>query len=384
MCKPVVAHSVSCWLPLTMSWVYNQLKYAEGFDSIVLTRSIQNIDQFPWKFIYSERGIFEKISGKIMRRLNVKPYPLVFDSAINLHSPSILHSHFADQGWYDLPIVKKYMLKHIVTFYGYDVNMLPSQQPVWKDRYQEMFEKVDLFFCEGTHMANAIIELGCPVSKVMVQKLGVELENIPFVLRKIVADSDIKILIAGTFREKKGIPYALEAIGRLKVKYPSLRVTLIGDSSGLDKDEVEKLKILNLIKQHDLAPITRLLGFLTHDLLMEEAYGHHIFLSPSVTSIDGDTEGGAPVAIIEMAASGMLVVSTLHCDIPFVLGEKNRSILVAERNVEEIERVIVELIEGTVVVRDNMAHDNRQYIEFNHDIKSCTKSIGRIYSSILQ
>ena len=80
----------------------------------------------------------------------------------------------------------------------------------------------------------------------------------------------------------------------------------------------------------------------------------------------------------------MLVVSTLHCDIPFVLGEKNRSILVAERNVEEIERVIVELIEGTVVVRDNMAHDNRQYIEFNHDIKSCTKSIGRIYSSILQ
>ncbi len=43
---------------------------------------------------------------------------------------------------------------------------------------------------------------------------------------------------------------------------------------------------------------------------------HHLFLSPSVTAPDGDSEGGAPVSIIEAAATGMPVVSTTHCDIP--------------------------------------------------------------------
>ena len=67
---------------------------------------------------------------------------------------------------------------------------------------------------------------------------------------------------------------------------------------------------------------------------MDEAYKHHLFLSPSVTASDGDTEGGAPVSLIEMSASGMMVVSTTHCDIPEVILHKSTGLLAPERNVE--------------------------------------------------
>ncbi len=61
------------------------------------------------------------------------------------------------------------------------------------------------------------------------------------------------------------------------------------------------------------------MGYQPHSTLFAEAYRHHIFLSPSVTASTGDTEGGAPVSLIEMAATGMLIVSTTHCDIPEVI-----------------------------------------------------------------
>src|SRR5690606_39794503 len=61
------------------------------------------------------------------------------------------------------------------------------------------------------------------------------------------------------------------------------------------------------------------LGYQPWRALMDAAYRHHVFLSPSITASDGDTEGGAPVGLIEMAATGMPVISSRHADIPEVI-----------------------------------------------------------------
>lgn len=234
--KPVIAHSTFSWLPLTENWIYKQLKYINRYSSIIFTNTTCNLEHFPWEPIYcpdkNQYAIF-----RFFRKLKLKSYPFVFDAAIKKYKPVILHSHFGDRGWYDLPLAKKYGLKHVITFYGYDVNMLPTQQPVWKERYKELFNNADLFLCEGPHMARCLVNLGCPEEKVKVQRLGVEVDKIPFVQRKIGEDRLVKILIAGTFREKKGIPYALEAIGMLRDKYSNIRVTIIGDSTNQQREE---------------------------------------------------------------------------------------------------------------------------------------------------
>jgi colanic acid/amylovoran biosynthesis glycosyltransferase len=77
-----------------------------------------------------------------------------------------------------------------------------------------------------------------------------------------------------------------------------------------------------------------MLGYQPHASMIGEAYRHHLFLAPSVTSRDGGTEGGAPVSLIEMAATGMFVVSCRHCDIPEVILDGRTGFLAAERDVD--------------------------------------------------
>lgn len=380
--KPVVAHSFFKWLPLTMTWAYNQLKYMNGFSPVVLTEKTQNPNQFPWNPVYSSSSNrYSHFLFRVLRKLNCRSYPFIYDRAIKIHKPIILHSHFGDRGWLDLPIASKYRLKHIITFYGYDVNRLPQQWPLWKGRYKELFDKGDLFLCEGPYMAKCLLGLGCPEEKVVVQRLGVEVDKIPFMHRKIGDDGLIKILIAGIFREKKGIPYALEAIGILKDKFPNIRVTVIGDSTGQYREEEEKKKILEVIKKYKLEPIIRMLGFQPHGALIEEAYNHHIFLSPSVTASDGDTEGGAPVTIIEMAASGMPVVSTWHCDIPEVVIDKVTGFLAKERDVQELCELLIPLFTNEHLMSKVGMAGNR-YTENKFNIMNTVMEMENTYKSI--
>lgn len=88
-----------------------------------------------------------------------------------------------------------------------------------------------------------------------------------------------------------------------------------------------------------------MLDFQSQTALWKEAYRHHIFLSPSRTAADSDTEGGVPVGIIEMAASGMPVISTTHCDIPGVLAPARDTLLAAEGDVSRLVACLRRLID---------------------------------------
>jgi colanic acid/amylovoran biosynthesis glycosyltransferase len=380
--KEVVAHSVEKWLGVTMTWIYTQIKSVDSFSHIILCGKIINLDQFPWDQVHAYNSTMQELTIKGVRKFGLRIYPKSYEEAIEKHTPVLLHSHFGYRGWYDIPLSQKYNLKHVVTYYGSDVSMYPHQSNVWKGRYRELFQHADLFLCEGPHMAKSLVALGCPEEKVKVHRLGIDLEKIPFIPRNFSPGDEIRILIASSFREKKGIPYALKAIAKLKIKYSKLRVTIIGDSSGWKPTEIEKRKILAVIKEENLDSIVTLMGYQPYQVLLDEAYRHHIFLSPSVTASDGDTEGGAPVTLIEMAASGMPVVSTLHCDIPEVFDKNATNLLAKERSVDDL----VDRLEWLIYHSDNWAEllfANRQHIEKKFDSRFQAVQLTKIYRSLL-
>jgi colanic acid/amylovoran biosynthesis glycosyltransferase len=253
------------------------------------------------------------------------------------HGARILHSHWGDTAWGDLDDAGRFDLRHVVTFYGKDVNYLPQSHPVWKDRYREMFARVDLILCEGPHMAGRVAALGCPEERVAVHHLGVPLAHIPFMPRSWKGGT-LRALLAGSFREKKGFPDALRALGRLLKDGVDVEVTVIGDASADRRSHPEKERILEALRDCDLVRRTRLLGYQPHEVFFREASAHHIFISPSRTAPDGDTEGGAPVTLVEMAASGMPIVSTRHCDIPMVVLDGRTGWLADEGDVAGLHR----------------------------------------------
>ncbi len=330
-----VLHSLECWLPLTETWLYNQICYlpANIISHAACDRE-EHLEQFPFKNLHTRDkglGFLRKWEGWL-RRLRLRTY-----SGFKLHvarkvGTRILHSHFGNIAWQDIGIARRGGLKHVATFYGHDVNRLPRTDPSWHNRYAELFSSVDRILCEGPYMASSIMRLGCPKDKIQVHHLGVAVDKIDYHPRTRSAGEPLRILISGTFREKKGIPDALQAIGELN-RDLEVEITIIGGTTGEPRSLVEEERIRKIIADYDLSKQVRLLGFQPHAVLFAEAYKHHIFLSPSVMAEDGDTEGGAPVSIIEMSATGMPVVATTHCDIPNVILNGVSGLLAEEHDV---------------------------------------------------
>lgn len=328
------------WLPLTERWIYTQVRHLpEEIRPLVVCRSRRDPDAYsvPELFAYDEMPPLRR-AAVLVRALPALGTALRRKSALlhwvaRRHGARVVHSHFGYTGYASAAAVQRLGLKHIVTFYGIDMSALPRAEPRWIGRYRRLFRSVHAVLCEGPHMAREVVALGCPSDKVRVHHLGVELRGIPFVPRTLSPGEPLKVLVAAAFREKKGIPLALAVLAELRKRVP-VEITLVGDAGLHPKAQAEKARILAAIENLGLA--VRLTGFLPHAELLREAYRHHVFLSPSRTAADGDSEGGAPVALIEMAASGMPVVSTRHADIPEVIEDGVGGLLAAEGDVRQL------------------------------------------------
>lgn len=375
----MVLHSVPVWLPQTETWLYNQIRYlpAEVDNHIVCERA-ENLDQF---FLPNIRSLLDDTSRwryyweKGMRKVGIRRHPAFLVEQVRQRRPQVLHSHYGYVGWTNIGVAKQERLKHVVTFYGVDLSYWPTVDSRWHERYRALFNEVDRVLCEGPHMAQCLIDLGCLDEKIRVHHLGVSVDGIGFKHRVRAPAEPLRVLIAASFREKKGIPYALEALGRLQQEV-ALEITLIGDGS-----QAEKEKILAVIEQYDLSPKIRMLGYQPHAVLFEEAYRHHIFLSPSVTASSGDTEGGAPVSIIEMAATGMPVVSTRHCDIPGVIQHGRTGLLAEERDLEGLVRNLRWLIHHPEEWK-GMVEAARKHVETEFNASIQGERLGTIYREL--
>jgi len=389
--KTVIHYKAGPYLPITETWIYKQIKNLKRYCPIVYATSTENLDIYPTAKIRSlglkkglKKGLKDPYTlfNKSWNMLfNFYPY---FVFSLIKDKPSFIHAHFGPSGYNFLILKKIFRLSVIISFYGYDLSFLPVQYPKWLIRYKKLFQEGELFLVEGSYMKKCLLELGCPKEKIIVQHLGVDLDQIKFVPRKLDEDEEIKILISSSFREKKGIPYAVEAFGRVKQTYPNLKLklTIIGDSGGSREEEEEKEKIFNMIQKYNLRDCVNILGYQVYSIFLRELYKHHIFLHPSVHASDNDTEGGVPVSIIEASASGMPILSTTHCDIPEVVINEESGYLVSEKDVD----ALVEKLEFLILNSDlwrNMGLCGREHIRKNYNIKEQVRKLEKIYDKVL-
>lgn len=387
MHKQVVIHNIHTWVHLTENWLYTQVKYLpEQVECHVVCRSTANLDAFEvphihcWEDQTASRRARTVLRGLLTLRTHFRRHSAHLVEVARRHHASVVHSHFGYIGWSYRDAVRRAGLKHIVTFYGVDANRLPYEDPRWRARYLDLFRHVDRVLCEGPHLAKLVVQLGCPQEKVTVHHLGIRIDTIPFQPRRRCATEPLRVLIAASFREKKGIPLALEALGQIRDHIP-LEVTIIGDSGATSEGAQEKARIMAAIGKHNLTSNVRLLGFQPHARLLEEAYKHHIFVSPSLTTSNGDCEGGAPVGMIEMAASGMPVVSTRHCDIPEVFGPNGGCLLADERDVDGVAERIGWLAKNPDAWNE-ITTSTRQRVEQEYDAVKQAIQLARIYRDV--
>lgn len=370
---------------MTQNWIFKQIRYlpSDSFDVHIICERTKNREHFEIPNIHelgSEKG-WQYWHQGVARKLGLRNRSKFSDQCRDLKA-KLVHSHFGDVGWKDLRALRGCSAKHIVSFYGYDVGQLPITAPIWRERYRELFSKVDRVLCEGAFMREAIIRLGCAAEKVEVQRLGIEVNKICFAPRQWTPGLPLRVLMVGRFVEKKGLPDALAALARIR-RDVEVEATIIGDAGSATREQQEKSRIVRIIETNNMSNYVRLLGFQPYQRIFEEAYSHDVFLSPSVFGSDGDSEGGLPVTLIEMMASGMPIVSTRHCDIPSVVLSGQTGLLAEEHDIDGLVGHLRWLVEHPKDWQPMLAA-GRRHVEMEFDAAVQGRKLGQIYNAILQ
>jgi colanic acid/amylovoran biosynthesis glycosyltransferase len=379
--SPTVAHFVNTYLFSHGTWIYNQIRYLNCWRPIILCQDTENLDVFPAECVYSLNSLPKHLDLRYRVHMRLRMSVPYFQNAIEKEQAQLLHAHFGYNGYFSLSLAQTSKIPLITTFYGFDLSRLPQKRLYWRKLYQQLFKQGHLFLVEGSFMRQQLLQLGCSPEKARVQHLGVDLSRLPYVPRKIDDDGVVRILAAATFTEKKGLVYAVEAFARLSQTHSNVHMTIIGDARNRAHEKAIKKQLLDLVARYRIEDKVTFFGYQPYEKLIVQFYRHHIFLSPSVQAVDGDNEGGAPVTIIEASASGMPVVSTIHCDIPEVIIDGKSGFLVPEKDVDSlIERL--EYLLNLPEIWASFGSNGRKHIEDHYDVISQSEKLEKIYSYV--
>jgi len=374
---PVVAHSVNPYLPNSGSWIYHQIRFLESFRPIVLTKRTENLDQFPIAPIYSVYGqpFLRRNLEKALARARTAPFR-IHREALRREGAVLLHSHFADMAIRNIPLAKEAGIPHVASFYGSDVWARARDR-----RFQEAFDKLSrtasLYLVEGPAMAEKVLGLGAPERIVKVLRLGIDTTAIPFLPRSPDPDGRVVVLMAGRPVEKKGHWYGLLAFERICRDFPHVLLRMIiGGRTSRENEQV--LRMRRFIEENGIVDRVEWCGFLSYDRYLEAIRSAHIFLQPSVLAEDGDAEGGAPVTITELSASGMPVVATRHCDIPQIVLDGRSGLLAEERDVDGLATLLAKIC-ASPQTWDAMGRVGRAHVEERFDIRTQVLELERSY-----
>ncbi len=246
----------------------------------------------------------------------------------------------------------------------------------FQDAYRRLFDMGDAFLVEGSAMRRTLERLGCPSSRIRIQRIAVDPSRYRFAERTVPEGGEVVILQCGRMVPKKGFPDTVQAFARVRARHPHARLRLIGD--GPERPRVEEA-----IAALDLGSAVTLTGAMPREMLLAEMDRAHIYVQPSRVAPDGDSEGGAPTALLEAQACGLPVLPTLHADIPEVVRAGQSALLVPEGDVEALTAEMERLV-SRPDLWGAMGRAGRAHIEENHDVRRRARELEILYARLAE
>jgi colanic acid/amylovoran biosynthesis glycosyltransferase len=386
MSRLKVLHSLYSYLPVTENWIYPQIVGVSNIDTRVFCNSVANVEIFPvsprkifispppWCLVFGIPRIINALASRLGWR------DALAETRMRWWNPRVLHAHFGPQGWESIALKKRLKIPLVTSFYGYDAWKLPRKEPIWVERYKELFSIGEVFLVEGPAMRDRLLGLGCPERKLQIHRIGVDLTTLPYERKSF--SNGLKILLGGRFIEKKGFIDGLFACAVALSRGVNIDVTIVGDALTGDAVGQEIKKQLSALACGAvLSGRVRFTGFLSPDKMRAIVREHNVFLCPSKHSGDGDAEGGSPVALTEAMASGLLCLGSRHCDIPELILDERTGYLFPEGDVSAIVDVLCRL-NAAQARNAEITGAGRAHVEKNFSLATQLSRLQQIYYSV--
>lgn len=267
-------------------------------------------------------------------------YPDIMASALRHLNIDLVHAHFAPDGLYALQTAHAIGVPLVTTLHGFDVTTRPmefirSGRPALV-RYalanRSLKNRGNLFICVSRFIQEKAISAGFPQDKLRVHYIGVDVRAFS------LADHSGRPVILHVARlvEKKGTRYLIEAFARIASAHPEASLLIIGDGPLQDS-----LRALSAELGVEGRVVFR--GVQSHAEVRRAMQQASMLVLPSVTAVDGDSEGLGMV-LLEAAATGLPVIGTQHGGIPEAVDDGRTGYLVPERSSDALAEAIDALL----------------------------------------
>jgi len=379
-------HAFGTYLHTTENWCYRLIKYLPDTDIDIVCDELINLDTFPLeraryyrvpaiKYHPTHPWPVRKAYGAVRRTVNLVNR-LWLNSRVK--GADLMHAHFSVMGWKYLPLALNTGVPLVISFYGYDYERLPKREPIWLDHYNVLFDKAALFVAEGEVGGGKLVEMGCPADKVKVAHLGVEPDRIP-VHKRTKKPGELSLVQIATITGKKGHETTVRAFIEAVKDCPDMTLTLVGrDTEGL------KAGLVKLIEEAGVRDKVEFLDGIDFTKLHDYLSGFQAFIHPSRHSETGDSEGGAPIVLLDAQATGMPVLSTTHCDIPGEVLDGRTGLLVPENDWSALAGSIARLYAMDDDEYQSFCRNARRHIEDNFNAVKCGAHLKRLYDELVE
>jgi colanic acid/amylovoran biosynthesis glycosyltransferase len=360
--KLKIAHLVDNVPSFQQPFVWAQILETtnSGHELTVWSRHSKGLDAFPDKakdLGLHKRWTFLYFSGPVIRRYQAFfsnsciLFFLRFFSALSRiwfftthkiyvswfwppQSCDIIHCQTGNMGLWACDLMRIGLVKGrlIVSLRGKDVLQIKKASPGQK---KELFSKAELFLPVCQSLFDDIVEAGCPPEKCRVLYSAVDTEPFEDKVSYLPGADGLTLLSVCRLVEKKGLSYALDAVAKLSRSGQRVQYHILGDGPCKEKllEKARHLGIDHMVRFHgqmDRAGVAR------H---MKEA---DIFLSPSITTDDGDREGIAN-SLKEAMLVGLPCVATDHGGTKEIITPWENGILVPERDPDALADAVQSL-----------------------------------------
>lgn len=375
------------YLNSTMNWAERWMQHLPGVTLYIAAPLIIKNEYFkqaykfwtsPYQFDFpvheKKVGFFQSLISKVSFKTGL--FHRFLEKKIKATKPDIIHVFFGNIAVKYLNLIKQFKIPLVVSFLGYDYEMVPRLSGDGVQFYADLFEYGSVFTVGGPSGKAKLMELGCPGEKIKIISLGINPNDIPFATKR-KKDGTFKLLQIGTITPKKGHIFTLKAFKIIKDKYPEVQLTIIGEpADNLLVEKLEEFLVLNNISGVKLDFTIK-----PYEELPKIFAAHDVFLHPSLTPPSKDRET-APVVIMDAQLAGLPVISTYHADIPEIIKDGVTGFLVNEGDYEGLAGAIEHFITMREVDFEKFRKAGRKFIENNFSAKDSGRHLMEIYRQL--
>lgn len=357
-------------LPGSETFVRNQveaLRACAGVEVLLagvrrVSSPLVNDDDF---VIFNDRPLRRLSTRRFMMGLSSKR----FNGLMKEFKPDVVHSHFINETYPVMRALRGSRIPLVSTAHGYDITKMPSDvadRKRYLKRSRSVMHESASVLCVSEFMRNRARAIAGPRPNLEVHYTGIPVLS----SGRPPLDRD-GILFVGRLVEKKGVEDLIRAVLALRKKGATPPVTIIGDGP-------LKARLMEAAAPHPEQ--FRFIGSASPSVVSEHMAKAAVFVGPSRTAADGDSEGLGHV-FLEAQAHRMPVVAYAHGGVPEAVLHDRTGLLVQEGNEQELLAAIERLLFDTGS-RVQMAEAARAHVLESFDLTMRTRLLIEKYRLI--